>query len=128
MKPETSRISAPASALSPSPTLRHLAGGEGDVRHAVELLRRVDHAPALEDEIVGHCAPALVTTQNHGQGRSRCQAGIPGLPCSRHGWLDNRGQRSVAPRQIAAPGVNNLTAFRFGDENAPSYDRRQQWS
>ena len=34
--------------------LRDLAGGEGDVRHRVELLGRVDHPSAAQDQIDGH--------------------------------------------------------------------------
>jgi hypothetical protein len=45
--------------LQVRPDLRDLAGGEGDVGDAVEVLRRVDDAPALEDEIVGHFRPVL---------------------------------------------------------------------
>ena len=36
------------------PDARHLAPGEGDVGHRVELLRRIDHAAAAQDEIIGH--------------------------------------------------------------------------
>ena len=31
-----------------------LAAGEGDVRHAVSLLRRIDDAPAAQDQIISH--------------------------------------------------------------------------
>src|SRR5262249_55593003 len=35
---------------------RHLAAAEADVRDRIEMLRRIDDAPALEDEIHGHCS------------------------------------------------------------------------
>ena len=56
-----------AGVVEPIADLRNLAAREGDIRHPVEILRRVDHAPALEDEVVGHFAPAFcVTLPNHG--------------------------------------------------------------
>ena len=36
------------------PDARDLAAGESDVGHRVELLRRIDHAAAAQDEIIGH--------------------------------------------------------------------------
>ena len=35
---------------------RDLAAAEPDVRYRIEMLRRVDDPPALEDEINGHCS------------------------------------------------------------------------
>src|SRR5262249_31494077 len=35
---------------------RNLATAEADVRDGIEMLRRIDDAPALEDEIHGHCS------------------------------------------------------------------------
>ena len=35
---------------------RDLAAGEADVRHRIEMLRRIDDPTALEDEIDGHCS------------------------------------------------------------------------
>ena len=56
-----------ARVVKPVADLRDLAGGEGDIGDPVEILRRVDDAPALEDEVVGHFAPAFcVTLPNHG--------------------------------------------------------------
>ena len=52
---------------SPSPTFATLPPEKATSVTAVEILRRIDHAPALEDEVVGHFAPAFcVTLPNHG--------------------------------------------------------------
>jgi hypothetical protein len=38
-----------------APDHGHLAGGEGDIRHGVELLGGVNHPTAAQDQIERHC-------------------------------------------------------------------------
>jgi len=40
--------------LEPVSDHGHLAGGKGDIRHGIELLGRVDHPAAAQDQIESH--------------------------------------------------------------------------
>src|SRR5262245_43695778 len=44
---------------------RHFAPRESDIGYGVELLRRVDHAAAAEDEVVSHSGTPVHATVAH---------------------------------------------------------------